>query len=93
MKYWAMIATLANHTINQKRNLPKHPLHGAGCSKQVLWKTLDTLFDDNQPAQKDSISHEYSISMAFDNYQRSIPKTWQSIVDAPPPIIRGWHCS
>ncbi len=34
MKYWAMIAPLANHTIGQQRNPPN--LHGAGCTKQVL---------------------------------------------------------
>jgi hypothetical protein len=54
MKYWAMIAPLANHTIGQWRNPPNHPLHGARCTKQVLCQILDTLFDENQPAQKDS---------------------------------------
>jgi hypothetical protein len=75
MKYWEMIAPLANHTIGQRRNPPNHPLHGAGCTKQVLWQNLDTLFDEHQPVQKDAITHKFSLSMAFDNYQRSIPKT------------------
>ncbi len=78
MKYWAMIPPLASHSRGHMHNPPCHPLHGAGCSSKTLWKTLNHLFDSVAAAQIDLLIFQYTVSIAFDNWQQMIKKVWQT---------------
>ena len=78
LKYWAMVAPLAAHSRGHMKNPPNHPLHGGGCGLHTLWNTLNDLFDNTFAAQNKTISNQYTVSMAFDNWQQMITKKWQS---------------
>ena len=78
LKYWAMVPPLATHSRGHMKNPTNHPLHGAGCDNRTLWNTLNDLFDSTFDARNDTISRQFTVSMAFDNWQQMITKKWQS---------------
>jgi hypothetical protein len=80
LKHWAMVAPLAMHSRGHMKNPPNRPLHGAGCGLQMLWNTLNDLFDSTFAARNNTSSSQYTVSMAFDNWQKMINKKWQSNV-------------
>ena len=43
-----------------------------------LWKTLNQLFDSTLAARNNTISNQYTVNMAFDNWQQMITKKWQT---------------
>jgi hypothetical protein len=67
LKYWLMISPFAAHSIGHIKNPPNHLLHGSGSSSLTLWKTLNQLFDSTFAAQINTISNQYTVSIAFDN--------------------------
>jgi hypothetical protein len=78
MRFWAMIPPLANNSMGHNKLPPDHPLHGSGCSLEVVWRRLNELFESTIQAHFDLITSQQTISMAFDNWQVSIGKMWQS---------------
>jgi len=78
LKYWSMISPFAAHSIGHIKNPPNHPLHGSCCSTLTLWKTLNQLFDSTFAARINTISNQYTVSIAFDNWQQMITKKWQT---------------
>ena len=77
MKHWAMIASLGNHSRGQSR-IPNHPLHGSGSSMTTVWGTLNHIFETSKAARGDLVAKQYTVSMAFDNWQISVNKMWQN---------------
>jgi hypothetical protein len=45
MRHWAISMPLPCHSRGHVSAPASHPLHGAGCSHHVLWKSLNELFD------------------------------------------------
>jgi hypothetical protein len=77
MKHWAMIASLGNHSRGQS-GIPNHPLHGSGSSMTTVWGTLNHIFETSTAARRDLVAKQYTVSMAFDNWQINVNKMWQS---------------
>jgi hypothetical protein len=69
MKYWAIILPLGTCSQGYMKNIPSHPLHGAGCSMLTAWDTLNDMFDSSAAARADVILNQFTISMAFNNWQ------------------------
>ncbi len=44
---------------------------------QTVWDTLNDIFDSTAAARADVISNQFTISMAFDNWQQMVQKIWQ----------------
>ncbi len=78
MKYWAMIPPLAGHSRGHMTKPTHHPLHGAGCSTSTLWNMLNELFDSTIIARTNVVINQFTVSMAFDNWQQMIRKVWQT---------------
>jgi hypothetical protein len=78
MRWWAIIPPLAAHSRGHMHSPPNHPLHGAGCGEGTLWAVLDKLYDSTRDARLDLLSNQYTVSLAFDNWQQMATKTWQS---------------
>ena len=78
MKYWAMVPTLCTHSRGYMKSLPNHPLHGVGCCMSTLWSTLNDMYESATPARMDVIENQYTMSVAFDNWQQMIQKIWQT---------------
>jgi hypothetical protein len=57
---------------------PSHPLHGAGCSMLTVCDTLDDTFDSAAAPCADFIPNQFTISMAFDNWQQMVQKICQT---------------
>jgi hypothetical protein len=77
MKYRAMIPPLGAHSQGYMKNLPSHPLHGAGYSMLTVWDTLNDMFDSTAAARANAISNQFTISMAINNWQQMVQKIWQ----------------
>ena len=78
MRWWAMIPPIAAYSRGHMHNPPNHPLHGAGCNEITMWSSLDKLYDSTKLARIDLMTHQYTISIAFDNWQQQKAKTWQN---------------
>ena len=78
MKHWVMVMPLSCHSYGNVSYPPSHPLHGSGCSRHMLWKSLNDIFDRLSSARHDTICQQYTVSMAFDNWQQMVKKTWQT---------------
>jgi hypothetical protein len=78
MRWWAIIPPLAAHSRGHLHSPPNHPLHGAGCADVTLWLMLDKLYDSTRDARLDLMTNQYTVSLAFDNWQQMSAKTWQS---------------
>jgi hypothetical protein len=78
MKYCAMVPTLGTHSRGYMKSLPNHPLHGVGCCMSTLWSTLNDMYESATPARMDVIENQYTMSVAFDNWQQMIQKFWQT---------------
>ena len=79
MRWWAMIPPIAAYSRGHMHNPPNHPLHGAGCNDKTLWYSLDKLYDSTKLARIDLMTHQYTVSIAFDNWQQQKAKTWQNM--------------
>ncbi len=73
MKYWAMVPTLGTHSRTYS-SCPWMWLQHA----QTLWPTLNDMFDSASPGRMDVIWNQYTMSVAFDNWQQMIQKMWQT---------------
>jgi hypothetical protein len=78
MGHWAMLLPLSCHSHGLVAAAPFHPLRGTGCSCAVLWRMLNDLYDRMVSAQLDTVCQQYTVSMAFDNWQQMLKKTWQT---------------
>jgi hypothetical protein len=78
MMYWAMVSPLAYHSRGHNKLPPDNPLHGLGCTLDIVWKWLNDVHDSAVNACYDVITSQYTISMAFDSWQEMIKKIWQS---------------
>jgi hypothetical protein len=74
MKYWVMVPTLGTHSRGYMKTQPNHPVHGVGCSTSTLWATLNDMFGSTTPGRMDVIRNQYTMSVAFDNWQQDDPK-------------------
>jgi hypothetical protein len=55
MRHWAMVMPLACHSRGHVSLPASHPLHGDGCSCNVLWKSLNEVFDQLVSACHDTV--------------------------------------
>jgi hypothetical protein len=78
MRHWAMLLPLSCHSHGLVASPQSHPLHSAGCSCTVLWRTLNDLYDRLVSAWLDTVCQQYMVSMAFSNWQQMLKKTWQT---------------
>jgi hypothetical protein len=78
LKWWAIVPPIAAYSRGHVPNPPNHPLHGAGCQDITLWSSLDKLYESTTEARSDLMTHQYTVSLAFDNWQQQSSKTWQT---------------
>ena len=78
MKHWSMVYPLSCHSYGHVLHASTHTLHGSGCSRHVLWKSLNDLYDRTSDARHATICNQVTVLMAFDNWQQMIKKTWQT---------------
>ena len=78
MRHWALAMPLTCHSHSHVALPPSHPLHGASWSWNVLWNTLNEVFDRLVPAHHDNVWQQYTVLMAFGNWQQMLKKTWQT---------------
>ncbi len=78
MKHWAMVMPLSCHSYGNVSYPASHTLHGYGCSRKVLWKSLNDIYDRLSSARHHIICQQFTVSMAFDHWQQMIKKTWQT---------------
>jgi len=78
MRHWELVMPLTCHSHSHGASPPSHPLHGASWSWNVLWNTLNEVFDRLVPARHDNVCQQYTVSMAFDNWQQMLKNTWQT---------------
>ncbi len=76
IKHWALISPLASYSHGHMANPPSHPLHGAGCCMKTMWSVLNDFFKSSTAARIDVVSNQFTVSIAFDNWQQNSKKIW-----------------
>ncbi len=78
MKHWALISPLSSYSRGHMANPPSHQLHGAGCCMKTMWSVLDDFFKSSTAAHIDVDSNQFTLSIAFDNWQQNNRNSWQT---------------
>ena len=78
LTYWSMIYPLAHHAKGHNLCHQRNQIMAAACTIKTARKRLDDLFFKYEQAKLDLIKQQYTMTLVFDNWQRSCPKKWQT---------------
>jgi len=78
LKHWSMLSPLAHHCKGFRQPGQKSMHNAAACTLKTAWNECDKLFEECTPARKEEIDEQPTLSSSFDNWQRQIPKVYQT---------------